>query len=314
MGHKQRALFYQQFATAVGSLPISQAVSLAAVAAGGDYREWEPRLVTHVDAGGTLAEALRDCGEQPFAIGMIAAGEASGRLPEASKRIARTASHRQRLRSLVIGKSIYPVILIHVATVLPPGALAIGGILPAWAPLVGPGLLWSIIAAAIYIPRVVGKTALWSRLAMRNPARFFVLPLLAANTCQVLAAAASAGMLAADMVDLAASACGNEVMAERLRKQGLAMRSGNAPNLTTALGFAGLPASVVARLHIGEETGKLEHELDFAAIEQLETFESRTSWGIKILNGVVYGFAMLIAVIIIVAMFLGYLRVLGSIG
>ena len=187
MSHARRATFYTQLAGAVqGGLPLGQAVALSAAAAGGRYAQWADTLQTTIEQGTPLSTGLEQCGEMPFAVGMIAAGENSGHLPEICRRIGSDAMHRKRLRSMIIGKSMYPVLLLHVASVLPPGALAIAGVFPGWAPLIGPLLIWTTIACLVYLPKIIGKTDLWARLALRRPLNFLVQPLLTANVCHIL--------------------------------------------------------------------------------------------------------------------------------
>ena len=104
------------------------------------------------------------------------------------------------------------------------------------------------------------------------------------------------------------------MLKNKLLTQAQALRQADNNNLTmtTALGKAGMPAGVLARLNIGEQSGKLEQELNIAAIEQLEIFESRTTWAVKLLNGFVYGFAVLVVAAVIISMMLGYISLIQS--
>lgn len=67
----------------------------------------------HVESGGSLSEALR---EHPRVFGpvfctIIAAGEASGTLPDAFARLAHLVDRQQRVRKAVIGALLYPALL-----------------------------------------------------------------------------------------------------------------------------------------------------------------------------------------------------------
>jgi type II secretory pathway component PulF len=134
------------------------------------------------------------------------------------------------------------------------------------------------------------------------------MPWVTANICQVLEAGVAAGMLFHDALDLAAPACGNRVIAERLRKAGGDLRHGRIERLTVALRQVALPTVVVQLIDGGEVSGKLEDSLMRAASFQRETFESRSLWSAKVLAGICFMAALLTAAYTIISMYAAYLN------
>jgi type II secretory pathway component PulF len=306
------AAFYDQLrGILVAGLPLRQALELAGNAASGRHRSLAPGWAAGCAAGATLAEQLERHGEPVLATALVRAGEASGRLPEMCGEIAGYYHHAVALRRLMISRLVYPVLLIHVALVAAAvPAVVVAGYSPLLL-LVGPAVLWVLIATAVVIGSRLGPAAT-ARLALLPGLRGLTLPLVAGNACLVLRAALAAGMLMPAALDLAAGACGNRVIATRLRAAAAILVASGQGNLTSALGQAGFPAVVVQLVANGEVAGRLEETLARCAELEREAFRLRSEWTARVVAGTIYGLAMLLAAATVLFLASGYVSLLDS--
>lgn len=313
MSWSRTATFHEQLAVTLNAgLPIAQAVQLAGDTAGGDLRPQARRWGDGCAAGHGLAGQLAAAQQPEFDVALIKAGETSGRLPEMCRELAAHYRHRIELRNLVIGRLVYPVVLIHVAL------LALGVVLTfssGWSPwiiLVLPVLLWLSVGGAWLLFGLLGA-ARRARLALAGPLAPLTLPLVAANTCTVLRAALSAGMLMPDALELTAGACGNQVLGSRLAEAGRDLRHNRLDSLSAALARTGLPAIVVDHVTSGERSGKLDETLGQAAMLMRESFRLRAEWTARVTCGLIYGAAMLAAVAVVFFFWSGYFGMINDV-
>lgn len=307
MSWARTATFHEQLAVTLNAgLSIAQAIELAGNTAGGAFtlrgRQWSAGCA----AGKSLAEQLAAGEQPPFDVALVKAGETSGRLPELCRDLAAHYRHRIELRTLVIGRLVYPVMLIHVTL------LALGVVLTfqsGWSPwiILGlPVLLWVVTAGAWIALRLTGDTTR-ANLALAGPIAPLTLPLVAANTCTVLRAALSAGLLMPDALELTAGACGNQVLGRRLTDAGGELRHNRIASLSAALAKAGLPALVIDLTTSGERSGKLDETLGQAATVMRESFRLRAEWTARIVCGIIYAGAMLGAATVVILFYAGYM-------
>src|SRR6056297_3337380 len=115
----ERVLFFTQLRHLISSgLALDQSLALAAIR-GSSYVAKSKRWQQRVQGGDQLHRALRDDGEAPLICALVEAGERSGRLHELCAEIADFYQHCLAIKRLLIRRSIYPLILIHLALVLP---------------------------------------------------------------------------------------------------------------------------------------------------------------------------------------------------
>lgn len=312
MSWARTATFHEQLAVTLNAgLTITQAVQLAGDTAGGELRAQGRQWSAGCAAGRGLAEQLASAHQPGFDVALIRAGETSGRLTEMCRDLAAHYRHRIELRSLVIGKLVYPVILIHVTL------LALGVVLTfmsGWSPwiiLVLPFLLWVSVGAAWIVLRMLGATTR-AKLALSGPVAPLTLPLVAANTCTVLRAALSAGLLMPDALELTAGACGNQVLGRRLTEAAGNLRHNRIDSLAAAMANAGLPAIVVDLTTSGERSGKLDETLGQAATLMRESFRLHAEWTARITCGIIYGGAMLAAAGVVFLFFASYIGLINE--
>jgi len=302
------AVFYHQLGIMVRTgLTLAQALEHAAAASPGWHGARAKAWSSGCAGGQSLAEQLERDGEEAVATALVRAGEVSGQLPRLCSEIAGLYEHRLRLRGMIIARSIYPALLATLALMAPGVVGVIARDAPVWTMLVGPAALWGGVIAVVVANAVMQRSGLMARLALAWPLRGLVMPLLAANTCLVLRAALSAGMLMPRALDLAADACGNQVMAARLRAAAGDLNQGRLPNLTAAVAAAGLPHLVVMLVSNGEIAGALDDTLDRAAAQQREAFQERTLWTARILTGLFYAAAAAGVGWMVISMYSGYL-------
>lgn len=307
MSWSSAAGFYHQLGVMLrAGLTISQAVEAAGRAGGGHHAERSKAWSAGCTAGRSLAEQLAEDGEEPLAHALVLAGERSGHLPELVEEIAQFNEHRMALRRLLIGRLVYPVVLIHVALAVPgvPSAWRDGSL---WPILVGPLSLWGIAAVCWVLLLLSHRSGLGARLALLPGIRFLVAPLIAANTCLVLHATCKAGMLFHEGLEMAAGSCGNRAMAIRLQHAAREMINGRINSLAEALSACRMPPTVLQLVEAGEISGALESNLQRAGNYSREQFRERTTWATRIVSGTVYAIAMLLAAWTVLSMYSGML-------
>ena len=307
MSWARTATFHEQLAVTLNAgLSISQAVQLAGDTAGGELRAQGRLWSAGCAAGRGLAEQLAAAQQPGFDVALVKAGETSGRLTEMCRDLAGHYRHRIALRTLVIGRLVYPVMLIHVTL------LALGIVLTfmsGWSPwiILGlPILLWLSAAGAWFGLRMLGDQTR-AHLALSGPFAPLTLPLVAANTCTVLRAALSAGLLMPDALELTAGACGNQVLGKRLTEAGGNLRHNRIDSLAAGMAQAGLPAIVVDLTTSGERSGKLDETLGQAATLMRESFRLRAEWTARITCGIIYAGAMLGAASVVFLFWMSYM-------
>jgi type II secretory pathway component PulF len=304
MSWASSARFYHQLALVHrAGIPIAQSIEMAGAVARGRHAELAPEWSRGCAAGASFADQLAATAEPPLALALVRAGERAGKIPEMAGQLAEHYDHLIALRSLVISRLLYPLLMLHVALIAPmvPGVFL--GTRPAWHVLIGPVALWLLIgslAAADWILRGAGVMA---TLALRAPLSFLVMPLIVGNTARVVRAALSAGMLVPESLELAATASANRLMSNRLIEAASRVRGQTLPTLAAALAACGYPRQWVSLIESGGRAGKDEESLQQVAIVADEQFKSRTLWTARIFTGGVYALAMLIAVITIVLMY-----------
>jgi len=293
-------------------LTISQAITHAGGATSGRHAALAPGWSSGCAGGEGLAPQLARAGEEPLAVALVAAGEASGRLPELCQELSELYDHRRALRSLFIGRLVYPLFLVHM-TMLAGGVVGWVRTGSALGLLLAPLLFWSAIAVAALVLVAARRSGLAARWALLPGARSLTLPLVTGNTCLVLRAGLSAGMLYHQALDLAANACGNRVVAADLRRVAGDLAGGRTPDLLTALTGLRFPRPVLQLVQTGEQSGTLEDALGRAATLQREAFRERTLWATRIAAGTCYAAAMGFAVWTIMGMAMGYIDQITSI-
>ncbi|MDA3962368.1 MAG: type II secretion system F family protein [Planctomycetota bacterium] len=283
-------------------MAIDQSCALAGDNAPAPYRQWAKDWAAGCRAGRPLGEQMLESGERGLPTAIITAGERSGRLVELCDEIVAFYDEAIRIRNLIIGRSVYPIFLLHATMMIPVIPLWFLGKCSPWMVLLGPACLWTGLGLA-WLAHVLGRSSGFSaRLATRAPLRALVRPLVATISCQVLRAGAAAGMLWPEALRLAAASCGNRVYGARLCRAATGIEREEVPSLTAALTQADFPREVLELCTAAEHAGELEVVLGRAAVLQRERFATRVEWTARVIMGTFYAIAMIAAAITIVAM------------
>ncbi len=307
------ATFHEQLRVMLqAGLPIAESVRQSGMTAGGFYAAQAPSWASALSNGQALSDVMCSAGCAPFDVALIQAGEKSGHLPELCADIASHYRHAISLRNLVIGRLIYPVFLIHIALIaaaFPPVFMQGKSALYL---IAGPIGLWLLLSASWLVWHILPNGAK-ARIALGKGIGFVVWPLIASNICSVLRAALKAGMLAPDALELAAGACGNRVVGDRLRQAGGQVRHGQLADVTAALTVSGLPVLVLDLCRSGEKAGSLDDNLGQATSVMRESFRLRSEWLARVACGVIYGGAMILAVVVVISFWMGYLGMINDV-
>ncbi|TVR43260.1 MAG: hypothetical protein EA402_10030 [Planctomycetota bacterium] len=301
---QERVLFITQLRSLMDTgITLDTALPLAG-GRRGPYREAAELWARAVSAGQPLSEQMQRSGEPALVCALVRAGELSGHLPAMCREIEAFYSHCLMLKRLVIGRSIYPLILIHLALMMPPLVGFITGSHGAWLILLGPALLWTLALGLLLLGHLGGRSGWNARLCATLPGlRTLTRQLVCANSCLVLRAGASAGMLYHNALEMAASACGNRWWGQRLERQANALMHGDCPQLSQALEDCDFPADLVQILRSAEIGGAVERALGQMATISRERFTSALTWTMRVAVGVLMALAMLIAIIAIFSIF-----------
>jgi len=261
------ANFYRQFATMLDAgLPLSRCLDALSKQSPGRLSRAASQMRQRIDSGWTLTEAAEELPRvfSPLRVNLIRAGETSGNLEGVFLKMADAQESSSRLRKQVIGKLIYPVILLHVGVVVPSVITgffqdARAAVLQALTILV-PAYLLVIFLVLI---RRFGKAT--------EPSRHFLdailyhLPVIGgvvqkvglARFARTFESLYSAGVGLPRALVCSAEATGNTVMERRIKRAEEAVRDGE--DLAVALaGTRAFSPIVNNMIATGVESGKLD--------------------------------------------------------
>ena len=295
--------FYGQLRSILrGGLALDQSLQLAA-GKGSGYAPFRDRIYQHVESGNPLHSALEAIGETPLVCALIKAGERSGRLPDMCQEIETFYQHAINVRRIIIGRSIYPILLIHVAMIIPGLVPVITQGAPIYSLFIGPLMLWLVVLGIVLFFKFSQKTGFAARMALLPGIRAISQQLVTSNTALILKAGSSAGMLYHESLEMAAECCGNSVLGAELQQQARALMEGTVPNLSTALGNIHYPSDMLNIVRNAEQTGTMEEGLGQIAFLSRERFQERATWTARIVTGTLIFIAMLFAAYTIISMF-----------
>ena len=312
MSWKNTAGFFRQLAVLTRTgMPIGNSLRLAGETAGAQYRAKSQQWSAGCMAGKDLASQLTAANEPALVCALVRAGETTGKLPDLCARIADHYDQMHALRSLAIGRLIYPVVLLHVALVVPLVPKLFVGEMSPWWLLSGPLILWAAVGGLVIMGRIWHESGLLARLALLPGPNFIIQPFLTCNLCLVLSAAMTAGLKVRDALELAADAVGNRVLADQLRTAAKHVEAGTLPNLTKALEHLRLPGSLLALISSGEQSGTLDRSLDHAAVAARESFQTRALWATKGFTALIYSLVVAFVAWQIISMYTGIMQQAG---
>lgn len=213
----------------------------------------------------------------PLEIAMIRMGEESGKLPEVLDHLAGLLEHRSRVRTNLAVGLLYPVLLLHAAILIPPAPLFFAEGLAAylWRALVPLAAVYGIAAAAFAVSlagRRVEALGRGVRLFLWHApfVNHFVRPL---EWSQILFALGS--MLRAGIpVTRGVAALREMRFSAPLEAMERRLKAGSTI-AEAASAIPSIPGIAVQLIHAGEQSGRLDENLEKASQLLLEQFEAR---------------------------------------
>lgn len=293
-----------------------------------------------VQTGTSLSAALQEFPVfSPLYCSLIRIGETTGTLPQAADRLATNLEAQDDLRERVRAASTYPTVVLGFSLLLMYGMLVL--VFPGFIPMFeesgvdlrryplttfliaasqtvnGPGLLvlgvLAVLAYALqgYLLRQPAVASALGRVAWGLPVFGGTVQLVVlARIARTLASVANSGIPLADGLELAASASGNPVAAEALRKMRQNLESGR--DVTTAFAEAGIfPPLMVQMVRVGARAGELGPSLEKVA----EYYEKEASSTLQAMTSLMEPL-MVVGVGVLVAVFIAgiLLPLLGMVG
>jgi type IV pilus assembly protein PilC len=307
---KHLGIFCRQFATMVESgLPLVR--TIAALSDQIDHPEMQrvlPLIRSDIEGGNSFSAALGKYPSvfPPLMVGMVAAGEASGSLPETMHRVAENYDKEAKLKAKVFSAMLYPAIVFGLAIVMVIIMLLfivptfvgvfdnLGGSLPLPTQML---VIASDIMKIAAIPLFIAFFAFsfwWKKnknseavrkiidpLKLRIPIMgMFVKKIVLARFSRTFGALLDSGVPMLQCLDMTADTAGNIVVAKALKNVQEAVRNGRP--LAGPMGQEPVfPSMVTQMIATGEETGNIGGMLgkvaDYYDQEVDTTAESLTS-------------------------------------
>lgn len=305
-------------------LSLSRAMPVLSRSAPPRARAWLNDIATALKNGASLSQAFREGGlDDPGSIALIRAGEATGKLAEAMRRVAEMLESREEARRRLTSALSYPALLLIgsagaafllVGVVLPRFAQLLGDLGQAPPPLTAFVLAAGQVAAWAVWPSAILLVSLWWIFAtqFKTPERrrwrdgvLLDLPqigefrarLASSRACETLGAMLSAGLSLAPALRLAAEASGDASLEARLLLTRQAVIEGG--SLTGALrAQAALSDDAIALLAAGEEAGRLPQMALQGARLDREWTTRRLQLALRVLEpSLIVGFGLVVALV-----------------
>jgi general secretion pathway protein F len=312
MGVKQVTLFTRQLATLITVSPLEEALRTVSRQA---EREEVRRVLARVHAGVVEGQRLSDAMARepasfpPLYRAMVAAGEASGTLPQILERLANLMERQAQVRSKVLSTLAYPIILAFVAAfvvfalmifvvpkvveqfqdvgqalpLLTRVVIGISAFLAAW---------WWALLGLIAAAALLGARALKDEGARMKFDRFLLrLPLVgrlirdlhAARMARTLSTMVASRLPLLEGLKLTTSTVHNRVLRAAMADIAEQVRTGG--SLSGAMRRAGIfPPLLVYLAASGEASGKLDVMLERAADYLEREFDAFTTTALSLLE------------------------------
>ncbi len=315
-----RQMAYHNLAVMLGAgLPVTRAVAVITQGCRGRLARDFRALGAAIAGGATVTEAMaaRPRSFPAFDVLIVQAGETSGTLDEAFRRLADAYAFRRRLKRIIAAGLAYPLFILHAAAlVVPlPGMFMSGFKLEAYVLAVIRFLLvFYIPAAVILLIAWLGRTFRILRRGLDSVALHVpllgkgLLRMALSKFCVSFQALLRAGVPITRSIPDAAGTCGNMAAAVMLAGAAQSVRQGN----PAWQGFShGLPREFTAAWQAGEESGSLDDVVGRLAQSQGELAQSRLTELAKWLPRVIYFIIMLYLAAIALTLAMG---VMGRVG
>jgi len=251
------------------------------------------QILEKVERGQTLSDSIAEYPKvfNQLACAMILAGETSGNLPDALRRLAEYFDNRDKLAKKVKGAMAYPIfvfcfiilIVVFIMAFVVPRFREmfdqIGGKLPAFTvafmnfyDILKSNVLYIIGFTVVFVISTVSiaKTKkghyFFSRLALTLPLMGKIISqAFVATFCSTMATLLAAGVSVLEVFDIVATMSSNDVISAAVNETRKQIIGGS--NLSTSMSQTGFfPNMVVKMMQVGEESGSLPKVLERTAM------------------------------------------------
>lgn len=273
-------VFYTSLASLTGTaLPLSKSLSSAG----------RPDLAPLAD-GRPLADILQAGGFPALDVATVRAAEASGRLEEAFKALARRAREAEILRRRIKAIVIYPMFVVH-GVIVAPWAIRWMFASASWAEL---GADLAVIWVVFFAVRGLLRSRFSDLLPVAGPIRAQI---ALSRFCDTLAGALDAAIPARRALELAADAAGGP-----LGRRARAAAAGDVNRPLVEMLDGVLPALSLEMLRAGEEAGSTDRALAKLSQRHHEDAVHALNKLVAVLPILLFIVALAVAVLQIVAM------------
>ena len=251
------------------------------------------QIVEKVERGQTLSDSIAEYPKvfNQLSCAMILAGETSGNLPDALRRLAEYFDNRDKLAKKVKGAMAYPIFVFAFIIIIVVFIMAfvvprfremfnqIGGELPAFTvafmnfyDILKSNVLYIIgftvvfVISTVFISRTKKGHYFFSRLALTLPLMGKIISqAFVATFCNTMATLLAAGVSVLEVFDIVATMSSNDVISTAVSETRKQIVGGS--NLSTSMSQTGFfPNMVVKMMQVGEESGSLPKVLERTAM------------------------------------------------
>ena len=283
-------------------------------------RAWLEGLKEGLAAGGGVAQALerRPSGSAALELRLLEAGERGGRLAEACEHLAGYFELRQQSVSKAWGALVYPLIIVHLAVLVPDlSKVAASGLRSGFSGIpLRLLVLWGLIALAVFLAQSLLQAATRSATADRwlrmVPLAGGVLRHWAlARFSQVMHIGLLAALKISDSLRLAGGASQSAVLDAGARDAAARVEQGR--NLADSIrGAGGFPAQFTNSVEMAEQSGTLDRELARWAAAEAQLAARAQDRAAEWLPRIFYAVVVVYVAARIFGMFAGYFEMLRA--
>lgn len=283
-------------------------------------RAWLEGLRDGLAGGSGVSEAFRKkpSGSSELEIGLLAAGERGGCLGEACTHLAEYFELRQQSVSKALGALVYPLIVAHLAVVVPDFSKVMAGGLGAGFSGIPQrlALLWGLIGVGF------AAALMWSRAATRSVQADRMLGLVPlagpvrrhwglARFSQVMRTSLLAALNMSEALRLAGGASQSAVLDGAARTAALKIEAGGSFS-GSLRDTGGFPFDFVNSMEMAEQSGTLDDEFGRWALAEAQLAARAQDRAAEWMPRIFYVLVMIYIAWRIIGMFTGYFEILGG--
>lgn len=307
---KQRVVFYRQLAVQLDAgVGLTGSLAQLERVVSGPLKRGVIGVRAALDRGATFGEALRAQPAplfSPLEVELLAAAEQTGHVDRAARKLEAIMERRKRIQDTLVGRLAYPVLILHLAILLPSLVVlvmqGVAAYLAAVLPIIG--IIWGLALACLLLVAISRRvpalaSAIEGLMRLTPVIKGVREAVVRARACRTFAELHDAGVAPVRAMRVAALASASPYLSKRLEGAALDLEGG-ATIGEALLNRKVLPPLEQGMVESGEIAGKLGHALGKVA-DHAEDESART---IDLLAKLGPALAM-----VVVALYVGYVVV-----